>query len=93
MLLLLVATLLLLLRNRLLGAEARFVSVARQARPHARCCGCAAGAGRSPACSASTSLFSTLIPVLGLALMSVVVVLTPLVAPWHLLTWDHWRTL
>jgi iron(III) transport system permease protein len=31
--------------------------------------------------------------VLGLALMSVVVVLTPLIAPWHLLTWDHWRML
>ena len=38
-------------------------------------------------------IFSTLIPVLGLALMSVVVVLTPLVAPWHLLTWDHWHAL
>ena len=25
--------------------------------------------------------------------MSVVVILTPLVAPWHLLTWDHWQTL
>jgi iron(III) transport system permease protein len=36
---------------------------------------------------------STLIPVIGLALMSVVVVLTPLIAPWRLFTWDHWHTL
>ena len=32
-------------------------------------------------------------PVLGLALMSFVVVLTPLVPPWELLTWAHWRVL
>jgi iron(III) transport system permease protein len=31
--------------------------------------------------------------VLGLGLMSFVVVLTPLVAPWDLATWDHWQTL
>lgn len=92
MLLLLVATLLLLLRNRLLGSEARYVSIAGKT-------------GRSDLLSlrgwrwpllgavAFYLLFSTLIPVLGLALMSVVVVLTPLVAPWHLLTWDHWQAL
>jgi iron(III) transport system permease protein len=92
MLLLLVATALLLLRNRLLGSEARYVSIAGKT-------------GRSDLLSlrgwrwpllgavAFYLLFSTLIPVLGLALMSVVVVLTPLVAPWHLLTWDHWQAL
>ncbi len=92
MLLLIVATGLLLLRNRLLGAEARYVSIAGKT-------------GRSDLLSlrgwkwpalgiaAFYLLFSTLIPVIGLALMSVVVVLTPLVAPWHLLTWDNWQAL
>ena len=36
---------------------------------------------------------TTLVPILGLATMSFVVVLTPLVAPWDLATWDHWRVL
>ena len=92
MLLLVVATGLLLVRNRLLGAEARYVSIAGRA-------------GRSAmlnlrlwrwplaAAIAFYLVFSTLIPVLGLALMSVVVVLTPLVAPWHLLTWSNWHQL
>ncbi len=38
-------------------------------------------------------LFATVIPVLGLALMSVVYVLTPLIAPWHELTWANWHAL
>jgi len=38
-------------------------------------------------------LFATVIPVLGLALMSVVYVLTPLIAPWHVLTWSNWHAL
>jgi iron(III) transport system permease protein len=90
--LLAIATVLLIVRNRLLGAEARFVSVGGKA-------------GRTAllqlhgmrwvfaALIALYLIFSTLIPVLGLALMSVVVVLTPLLAPWHLFTWDHWHTL
>ena len=92
MLLLVVATLLLLLRNRLLGAEARYVSVAGRA---GRTALLQLRSWRWPLTGAVALylLFSTLIPVLGLALMSVVVVLTPLVAPWHLLTWDHWQTL
>jgi iron(III) transport system permease protein len=92
MLLLLVATGLLLLRNRMLGAEARYVSVAGRA---GRTALLRLRRWRWPLAGAVSLylLFSTLIPVLGLALMSVVVVLTPLVAPWKLLTWDHWQML
>jgi iron(III) transport system permease protein len=90
--LLLVATALLLLRNRLLGAEARYVSIAGRA-------------GRTAMLSLRTwrwplalvialyLVFSTLLPVLGLAAMSFVVVLTPLVAPWKLFTWSNWDQL
>jgi iron(III) transport system permease protein len=92
MLLLVVATGLLLLRNRMLGAEARYVSVAGRA---GRTALLSLRRWRWPLAAAVSLylLFSTLIPVLGLALMSVVVVLTPLIAPWHLLTWDHWQML
>jgi iron(III) transport system permease protein len=91
-LLLLVATALLLLRNRLLGAEARYVSIAGRA-------------GRTAMLSLRSwrwplalviglyLVFSTLLPVLGLAVMSFVVVLTPLVAPWKLATWSNWHQL
>ncbi|NUT54905.1 MAG: iron ABC transporter permease, partial [Thermoleophilia bacterium] len=87
-----VATLMLHVRNRLLGAEARFVSVGgksgRQALLRLR-------HWRWPlaAVLALYLVFTTLIPVLGLATMSFVVVLTPLVAPWELFTWDHWNVL
>jgi len=87
-----VATLLLLLRNRLLGAEARFVSVGgksgRQALLRLR-------RWRWPLAGLLTFylVFTTLVPVLGLAAMSFVVVLTPLVAPWELLTSAHWHVL
>lgn len=91
-LMLVVATGLLVLRNRLIGAEARFVSVGgksgRQALLRLR-------RWRWPL-SGILSLylvFTTLVPVLGLALMSGVVVLTPLVAPWELLTSAHWHVL
>jgi iron(III) transport system permease protein len=92
MLLLVVATGLLLLRNRMLGAEARYVSVAGRA---GRTALLSLRRWRWPLAAAVALylLFSTLIPVLGLAVMSFVVVLTPLIAPWHLLTWDHWRML
>lgn len=87
-----VATALLLLRNRLLGAEARFVSVGgktgRQALLRLR-------SWRWPLSGllALYLLFTTLVPVIGLALMSVVVILTPLVPPWELLTSAHWQVL
>jgi len=92
MMLLLVATLLLLVRNRLLGAEARFVSVGGKAT---RVALLSLHNWRWPlAASIALYLFlTTLLPVLGLALMSFVVVLTPLIAPWELFTWSHWQTL
>jgi iron(III) transport system permease protein len=92
MLLLVVATALLLLRNRLLGAEQKYVSIAGKT---GRSDLLSLRAWKWPAAGlvALYVLFSTLVPVLGLALMSVVVVLTPLVAPWHLLTWSNWQAL
>jgi iron(III) transport system permease protein len=92
MMLLVVATLLLLVRNRLLGAEARYVSIAGRAGRNAML---QLRGWRWPLALAIAFylVFSTLIPVLGLALMSVVVVLTALVAPWHLLTWSNWHEL
>ena len=89
---LVVATALLVLRNRLLGAEARFVSVGgksgRQALLRLR-------AWRWPLAGVLSFylIFTTLVPVIGLALMSFVVVLTPLVPPWELLTSSHWHVL
>jgi iron(III) transport system permease protein len=92
MLLLAVATLLLVLRNRLLGAEARYVSIGGRAGRGAML---GLRGWRAPLALAIVLylVFSTLVPVLGLALMSVVVVLTPLVAPWHLMTWANWHQL
>jgi iron(III) transport system permease protein len=92
LMLLVVATGLLLLRNLLLGSEARFVSVGGRAARHELL---SLRGWRWPFSGAVAFylVFTTLIPVLGLGLMSVVVVLTPLVAPWDLATWDHWRTL
>ncbi|MEJ7569906.1 MAG: iron ABC transporter permease [Gaiellaceae bacterium] len=89
---LVVATALLVLRNRLLGAEARFVSVGgksgRQALMKLRRL-------RWPLTGllALYLVFTTLVPVIGLALMSFVVILTPLVPPWELLTSAHWQVL
>ncbi len=92
MMLLVVATGLLLIRNRLLGAEARFVSVTgRAGRRELLSLG---GWGWPLAAVLAIYLvFTTVIPVLGLALMSIVTVLTPLLAPWHLLTWSNWQAL
>jgi iron(III) transport system permease protein len=92
MVLLLVATLLLLVRNRMLGAEARYVSVAGKA---GRTALLSLRGWRWPltAAVALYLFFSTVVPVVGLALMSFVAFLTPLIAPWHLFTWSNWTTL
>ena len=92
MMLLVAATVLLLIRNRLLGAEARFVSVGGKA---GRIALLSLRSWRWPLAGLITLylLFTTLLPVLGLALMSFVFFLTPLIAPWELLTWDHWKML
>jgi iron(III) transport system permease protein len=90
--LLVVATALLLLRNRLIGAEARYVSIAGRA---GRTAMLSLRSWRWPLALAIALylVFSTVLPVLGLAVMSFVVVLTPLVAPWKLATWDNWHQL
>ena len=92
MLLLLTATLLLVLRNRMLGAEARYVSVAGKA---GRTALLSLRRWRWPLTLLVTLylFFSTVVPVVGLALMSFVSFLTPLIAPWHLFTWSNWTTL
>ena len=87
-----VATVLLLIRNRLLGAEARYVSVAGKAGRKALL---SLGPLRWPLAALITLylLLSTVVPVIGLALMSFVAFLTPLIAPWHLFTWSNWQLL
>jgi iron(III) transport system permease protein len=92
MVLLFVATLLLLVRNRMLGAEARYVSVAGKAGRSALL---SLRHWRWPLAIAVLLylLFSTVVPVLGVALMSFVAFLTPLIAPWHLFTWSNWTIL
>jgi iron(III) transport system permease protein len=87
------ACLLLLLRSRLLGDEARFVSTGRR--------GAAAG-GRvhlgwfwRVALGAFLGLYllaTAFGPIAALAVSSVVQQLTPLIAPWHMLTLSNWRS-
>ncbi|MGW5255822.1 ABC transporter permease [Streptomyces sp. NPDC004012] len=89
-LLLAVASGILLLRGRLLRNAARYTSGTR-ATPPARLIDLSRW--RLPlaaACGAFVALTSV-IPLLGLALMSDVTSLTTLVAPWHLRTAENWR--
>ena len=87
------ACLLLLLRSRLLGDQARFVSSGGQ--------GAAAGRvhlGTLPklVLGALLGLYlaaTTFAPITALALNSVVSELTPLIAPWHLLTAGNWQAI
>ena len=87
------ACLLLLLRSRLLGDQARFVSNGGR--------GAAAG-GMQLRTSLRWVLggllglylaATTFAPIAALALSSVVSQLTPLIAPWHMLTLANWRTI
>jgi iron(III) transport system permease protein len=90
-LLLVVVSLLLVLRARLSRAEQRFVSVgARGGGSHRPL---DLGRWRRPAAVATGGFIAltSVIPLLGLLLMSFVRVLTTLVAPWHLATSDNWR--
>jgi iron(III) transport system permease protein len=91
-LLLLVATLLLLLRNRLIGAEQRFVSIGGRGGRQALL---PLGRWRWVIAIVLTLylVLGVLLPVLGLGLTSIVSVLTPLIAPWELLTWANWTAL
>jgi iron(III) transport system permease protein len=92
MLLLVVASLLLILRTRLLGSEARFVSVT--GRPGAQR-PMELGRWRVPAgiILGGYIALTSLAPLVALAVTSFVRILTPLIAPWHLLTLGNWRAL
>ena len=92
MLLLAMATILLAIRHRLLGTESRFVSVTGRRTAAAPL---DLGRWRIPL-GILIALYlagTTFGPVLALALSSFVELLTPLIAPWHLLTLANWRTL
>jgi iron(III) transport system permease protein len=103
--LLAVACLLLLVRSKLLGDQARFVSIGGRG-------GAAGGMPLSGRGGATAGLqlgtfarwllgallamylaATTFAPIAALALSSVVSQLTPLIAPWHLLSLSNWRTI
>jgi iron(III) transport system permease protein len=91
--LLAVACGLLLLRSKLLGNQARFVSAGGRGSP-AR--GVQLGTWLRWALAAILGLYvlaTTFAPLAALALASVVSELTPLIAPWHLLTFSSWRAI
>jgi iron(III) transport system permease protein len=92
MLLLVVASVLLILRTKLLGSEARFVSVT--GRPGAQR-PMELGRWRHPAGIALGAYIAltSLAPLVALGLTSFVRILTPLIAPWHLFTLGNWRAL
>jgi iron(III) transport system permease protein len=90
------ACVLLLIRSRLLGDQARFVSIGGR--------GAAGGGARMVPLGrfarwtlcALIALYlaaTTFAPIAALALSSVVSELTPLIAPWRLLTVGHWRAI
>ncbi|MBF9066641.1 ABC transporter permease [Streptacidiphilus fuscans] len=90
MLLLVVASAILLLRSRLLRNANRYTAGTR-ATPPAR--PISLGRWRRPITTGAGGFIAltSVIPLLGLALMSSVTALTTLVAPWHLFTADNWR--
>ncbi|MDT0263731.1 ABC transporter permease [Jatrophihabitans lederbergiae] len=92
MVLLVIATVLLFVRSRLIGAEARFVAVSGRA---GRTRSLTLGWWRWPAVAVATLyvLLSSVLPLLGLVLASGVRVLTPLIAPWRLITGDNYRSM
>ncbi len=90
---LLIACGLLLLRSRLIGDEARFVSVGGRAGGSGLV---AVGRGTKLVLGVLLSLYviaTTVAPLVALALNSVVSELTPLIAPWHLLTSANWNAI
>jgi iron(III) transport system permease protein len=90
-LLLVAVSLLLFLRSRLSGAEQRFVAVGTRGGGARR--PLELGRRRRPAAVAVGAFIAvtSVIPLLGLVLMSFVRVLTTLEAPWHLATSDNWH--
>jgi len=88
------ACLLLLLRSRLLGDQARFVSTGGRGATAAR--GVPLGTLPRLVLGALLGLYlaaTTFAPIAALALNSVVSELTPLIAPWHLLTVSNWHAI
>jgi iron(III) transport system permease protein len=90
--LLVFATALLFARNRLLGTESRFVAVSARTGAHHPL-----RLGRIRWLFAFAIvlylLLTSLLPLLGLAVMSGVSILTPLAAPWHFLTSGNYQAL
>jgi iron(III) transport system permease protein len=89
------ACVLLLVRSKLLGDQARFVSVGGRGGP-----GAAGGVQLGTSLRVVLGLLlglylaaTTFAPIAALALSSVVSQLTPLIAPWHLFTLGNWRTI
>ncbi|MEY9836685.1 ABC transporter permease [Streptacidiphilus sp. EB103A] len=91
-LLLLVASTLLVLRGRLLRHSARYAAGTRATAPARPL---ELGRWRRPAATAMTGFvaLTSVVPLLGLALMSSVTDLTTLVAPWRLWTAANWQQL
>jgi iron(III) transport system permease protein len=89
--LLLVVTALLLLRATLLGSERRFGAIAPRGGGASK--PLALGAWRVPLGIATGAFIflTSLVPLLGIVLMSFVAVLTILVPPWQLLTTENWQ--
>ena len=84
---------LLLLRSRLLGDESRFVSIGGSGGARGTV---ALGWPARVALGCVMALYlvaTTFAPLLALALNSVVSQLTPLIAPWHLLTTANWTAI
>jgi iron(III) transport system permease protein len=92
MLLLLAACALLLLRSRLLGDQARFVSIGGRGSTNTGII--ALGRVTRWVLGGLLALYlvaTSLAPLVALALESVTSVLTPQIAPWHVLTGTNWR--
>jgi iron(III) transport system permease protein len=90
----LAAACLLLLRTRLLGVQARFVSTG--GRGATAVGGVQLGTVPRWVLGALFGLYlaaTTFAPIAALALSSVVTELTPLIAPWHLFTLSNWQTI
>jgi iron(III) transport system permease protein len=89
-LLLLTATALIVLRQRLVGAEMRFISEPRVSTSQPL----ALGRWRLPAAALATALFLVTVigPVGGVILASFVSLLTPLLSPFSVLTLDNFHT-
>jgi iron(III) transport system permease protein len=89
--LLLVVTGLLLLRATLLGSERRFGAIAPRGGGASK--PLALGVWRAPLGVATGAyiVLTSLVPLLGIVLMSFVAVLTILVPPWQLLTLENWQ--